>query len=372
VRKGRKTRVAILFGGQSAEHEVSLQSARNVAEAIDRKKYEVVLVGIDKNGGWFLCAESKFLLHADNPKLIKLQKTCDSLAVAFGEKAGQLISSSGEQAVGRIDVVFGVLHGPFGEDGTVQGLLKLANIPFVGAGVLGSAVGMDKDVMKRLLRDSDIPIAKFLVFKKSGADGIDFGAAKDYLGLPMFVKPANLGSSVGISKVESENQFGEAVSMAFDYDNKILIEEYIAGREIECSVLGNDNPIASVPGEIIPQREFYSYEAKYIDEAGAVLEIPAKLGEQVTKKVQDYAIKTFRALCCEGMARVDLFVKDNDDIVVNEINTIPGFTQISMYPKLWAQSGISYPQLIDRLIQLAIERFEREQELETDAFESQG
>jgi len=367
----KKIRLAILFGGQSAEHEVSLQSARNVAAAIDRQKYDVVLVGIDKKGRWFLNEESKFLLHADSPKLIKLQKAGDSLALVPGEKAGQLFSSSGEQAVGRIDVVFGVLHGPFGEDGTVQGLLKLANIPFVGAGVLGSAVGMDKDVMKRLLREAQIPIAKFLVFKKSGADEIDFDAAKDNLGLPIFVKPANLGSSVGISKVKSEDQFREAVSLAFEYDNKILVEECVVGREIECAVLGNDDPIASVPGEIIPQHEFYSYEAKYIDEAGALLDVPAKLSNNITKKVQEYAIRAFEALCCEGMARVDFFVKDND-VIVNEINTIPGFTRISMYPKLWAATGISYPQLIDRLIELAIERFEREQKLETDAFESQG
>jgi D-alanine-D-alanine ligase len=225
--------------------------------------------------------------------------------------------------------------------------------------------------MKRLLRDADIPIANFLVFKRSRANEIDFDKAKDCLGLPLFVKPANLGSSVGISKVESNKEFRKAIDLAFEYDNKILVEEYIAGREIECSVLGNDNPIASVPGEIIPQHEFYSYEAKYIDEAGAVLEIPAKLSAKVTKKVQDYAIRTFESLCCEGMARVDLFVKDNDDIVVNEINTIPGFTRISMYPKLWAASGISYSQLIDRLIELAIERFKSEQELGTDAFESQ-
>lgn len=366
----RKIRVAILFGGQSAEHEVSLQSAKNVAAAIDRQKYDVVLVGIDKEGRWYLSEESKFLLHADNPKLIKLAQAGENLALVPGRQNAGLIPVGGDETIGPIDVVFPVLHGPFGEDGTVQGLLKLANVPFVGAGVLGSAVGMDKDVMKRLLRDAGIPIANFLVFKRSGADEIDFDAAKDCLGLPVFVKPANLGSSVGISKVKSESQFHEAVRLAFEYDNKILVEEYIQGREIECSVLGNDNPIASVPGEIIPQHEFYSYEAKYIDEAGAVLEIPAKLDDKTTKKVQDYAIKTFRAICCEGMARIDFFLKDNDEIIVNEINTIPGFTKISMYPKLWAASGISYSELIDRLIQLAIERFKSEQELGTDTFES--
>ncbi len=368
---GKKIRVAVLFGGQSAEHEVSLQSAKNIVAAMDSKKYDVVLIGIDKKGRWYLNEASKFLLNEDDPKLIKLQQSDDSVALAPGENAESLINISGGPTIGPIDVVFGVLHGTYGEDGTVQGLLKLANVPFVGAGVLGSAVGMDKDVMKRLLRDADIPIADFLVFKRSGTDEIDFDAAKDCLGLPVFVKPANLGSSVGISKVESDKEFRKAIDLAFEYDNKILVEEYIAGREIECSVLGNDNPIASVPGEIIPQHEFYSYDAKYIDEDGAILEIPARLSDKVTKKVQEYAIRAFETLCCEGMARVDLFVKDNDDIIVNEINTIPGFTRISMYPKLWAASGISYSKLIDRLIGLAIERFKSEQQLGTGAFESQ-
>jgi len=371
VAKGRKIKVAILCGGQSAEHEISLQSARNVAAAIDRQKYDVALIGIDKKGGWYLNDESKFLSQADNPKLIKLAPTGENLALVPGRQDAGLIAVGGSETIGPIDVVFGVLHGPFGEDGTVQGLLKLANVPFVGAGVLGSAVGMDKDVMKRLLREAKIPIADFVVFNRSRADEIGFETVKKRLGLPFFVKPANLGSSVGISKVNSKDQFHEALSLAFEYDNKILVEEYIEGREIECSVLGNDNPVASVPGEIIPQHEFYSYEAKYIDKAGAVLEIPAKLDDKTTKKVQDYAIKTFKTLCCEGMARVDLFVKDND-VFVNEINTIPGFTKISMYPKLWEASGISYSELIDRLIELAIERFAKEQKLGSDVFYSQG
>ncbi|MHC5060477.1 MAG: D-alanine--D-alanine ligase [Planctomycetota bacterium] len=368
---GKKLRVAILFGGRSAEHEVSLQSAKNVVAAMDKDKYELVLIGIDKKGRWYLNDESKFLLHADDPKMVKLAQADENLAMVPGRQNAGLIVVGREENVGPIDVVFPVLHGPFGEDGTVQGLLKLANVPFVGAGVLGSAAGMDKDVMKRLLRDAGIPIADFLVFKRSEADKIDFGKAEDRLGLPLFVKPANLGSSVGISKVDSEDRFQKAVSLAFEYDNKILVEEHIAGREIECSVLGNDSPIASVPGEVVLQRDFYSYEAKYIDEAGATIEIPAKFSDKVTKKVQDCAIKTFGALCCEGMARVDLFVKENNDIVVNEINTIPGFTKISMYPKLWAASGISYSELIDRLIQLALKRFDSEQQLRTNAFGSQ-
>ena len=237
----------------------------------------------------------------------------------------------------------------------------------MGAGVLGSAVGMDKDVMKRLLRDAGIPTAKFLVRSKVNQKRLkpNFKQIKNSFGVPFFVKPANLGSSVGIHKVKSEKEFLPALEDAFGYDLKVLIEEYIPGREIECAVLGNENPIASVPGEIIPQHEFYSYEAKYIDENGALFEIPAKLPRVAVKKIQDMALRAFKALCCEGMARVDFFLKKDGTVILNEINTIPGFTKISMYPKLWEASGISYSKLIDSLIKLALERFEKEQRLKT-------
>jgi D-alanine-D-alanine ligase len=264
-----------------------------------------------------------------------------------------------------VDVVFPVLHGPFGEDGTIQGLLKLANLPFVGAGVLGSAVGMDKDVMKRLLRDANIPIAKFLVFERREAGKIRPANVARVLGIPFFVKPANLGSSVGITKVSDRRQLGPAIKEALRYDNKILIEENIPGREIECSVLGNENPIASLPGEIITRHDFYSYDAKYVDQKGAQLVIPAELPKRTLKEVQAIAVKSFKVLGCEGMARVDFFLRDGREIFVNEINTIPGFTQISMYPKLWEASGLPYGKLIDRLIQLALERFRREKALRT-------
>ena len=276
-----------------------------------------------------------------------------------------LVQLSGRQTAVAVDVIFPVLHGPFGEDGTVQGLFKLANVPFVGASVLGSAVGMDKDVMKRLLRDAGIRTARFVVLERSASAETEFEDLQHQLGLPFFIKPANLGSSVGIHKVKDKEQFVRAVEDAFRYDSKILIEEFVPGREIECSVLGNEKPMASLPGEIIPRHEFYSYEAKYMDENGAFLEIPAKLPADIIKEVQDIAIKAFKALCCEGMARVDFFLRDNREVVVNEINTIPGFTKISMYPKLWEASGISYADLIDRLIQLALERFEREKKLKT-------
>ncbi|MBW1947856.1 MAG: D-alanine--D-alanine ligase [Deltaproteobacteria bacterium] len=362
---GKKIRVGILFGGKSGEHEVSLRSAKNVLEAIDQEKYEVILIGIDKKGQWSLLETSRYLLHDEDPKRIKIHDSDARISLIPGGSQERLVSPSGPGSVGPIDVVFPILHGPFGEDGTIQGLLKLADLPFVGAGVLGSALGMDKDVMKRLLRDAQIPIARFLIFNLHLRNEMNFEDIKARLGLPFFVKPANYGSSIGISKVHDMDQFEQAVDEAFQFDHKVIIEEHVEGREIECSVLGNEDPIASVPGEIIPSHEFYSYEAKYIDEHGALLKVPAELPAQITGQVQDLAIKAFKTLCCEGMARVDFFLKTNNEVIVNEINTIPGFTKISMYPRLWEASGLSYPELIDRLIQLAIERFEKDKGLKT-------
>ncbi len=361
----RKIRVGILFGGRSAEHEVSLQSAKNIIDAIDTDKYDVVLIGIDKKGQWHLDEESRFLPLKERSELSEVQ-TGENLALVPGTQREQLVSISGARRLGSLDVIFPVLHGPFGEDGTVQGLLKLANIPFVGAGVLGSAIGMDKDAMKRLLRDAGIPVARFIVIRKYPATAISFDSAREQLGLPLFIKPANLGSSVGIHKIQNRAEFESALRDAFQYDNKVLIEECISGREIECSVLGNDQPIASVPGEILPSHEFYSYEAKYLDENGAALEIPAELPPAISDRIRHLAIKVFSVLCCEGMARVDFFLRNDKEIIVNEINTIPGFTRISMYPKLWEATGISYTELIDRLIHLALERFEREKRLKSD------
>jgi D-alanine-D-alanine ligase len=357
----KKLRVAILFGGKSAEHEISLISARNIVEAMDKNKYEVVAIGIDKQGRWHL-DEGARLLHGKSASKVEFQDAKNAAAVLPGDNATPMVRPSGA-GLGAIDVVFPILHGPFGEDGTVQGMLKLANLPFVGASVLGSAVGMDKDVMKRLLRDAQIPIGKFLAFNRS--EKISFAKVKKTLGMPLFVKPANLGSSVGISKVIKAAEFAAAVKEAFRYDNKIVIEEFIKGREIECSVLGNDKPIASLPGEIVVNRDFYSYDAKYVDDKGARLEIPAKLPKAVVKKVRDTAVQAYKALCCEGMGRIDFFVQANGRVLVNEINTIPGFTKISMYPKMWEATGISYSKLIDRLIQLAIQRHRSERRLRT-------
>lgn len=361
----KKINVGILFGGKSAEHEVSLQSAKNVIDAIDKEKYDVTLIGIDKTGHWYLNDSSQFLLNSTDPKCIALNKTDKDIVLVPGDESQKFLCISDTKASSKIDVIFPILHGTYGEDGTVQGLLKLANIPFVGAGVLGSAIGMDKDVAKRLLRDAGIPIAKFVVFHRWNQDDLSFQEISSQLGLPLFIKPANAGSSVGVSKVKNEAQFIKAVKEALEFDNKVLIEEFIEGREVECSVLGNEKPIVSKVGEIIAQQEFYSYEAKYIDENGAILEIPARMDEEMTKKIQEVAIKTFKVLCCEGMARVDLFLTKDNQVIVNEINTIPGFTKISMYPKLWEISGISYRELIDKLIQLALDRHASERCLKT-------
>ncbi|MCL2472722.1 MAG: D-alanine--D-alanine ligase [Treponema sp.] len=365
----RKLRVGILFGGKSAEHEVSLQSAKNVYDAIDRDKYEPVLIGIDKSGRWLLNDESRFLLDADDPRHIRLNPSSDEVVLA-PQSRGTISNLSALKNDKAIDVVFPILHGPFGEDGTVQGLLKLADIPFVGAGVLASAAGMDKDVMKRLLRDAGLPIGKFLVLRS----GEKIPAYEDIcaeLGRTVFIKPANMGSSVGVSKVNNGDGFRSALLLAFEYDTKVIIEEFIPGRELECSVLGtpsgtgDNEPAASVVGEIITSHEFYSYDAKYIDEKGAVLSIPALISGETSDRVRALAVKVFKTICCEGLGRVDFFLKEDGSVIINEINTMPGFTRISMYPKLWEASGISYTKLIDALIVLALNRFEKEKKLKT-------
>ncbi len=277
--KNKKNRVAILFGGKSAEHEVSIQSAKNVYNSLDKNKYDVSLIGIDKKGDWHLCPE-KYLLEASFSQQ-KLLDSIDSVSLVTKDGTHGLVTTDSSQQLQPIDVVFPVLHGPFGEDGSMQGLLKLSNLPFVGSGVLGSAIGMDKDVTKRLLREAGLPVGDFLVYRKG--EIVSFADVKNKLGLPCFVKPANLGSSVGVSKVQTEKELHKAVTEAFIYDTKILIEEFIPGREIECSVLGNEDPIVSLPGEIIATHDFYSYTAKYLDENGATLTIPANLSQKKIK-----------------------------------------------------------------------------------------
>jgi D-alanine-D-alanine ligase len=379
-----KKRIAILFGGRSAEHEVSIRSARNVLAALDRDKYEPILVGIAKDGSWRSGDSSRALLESGDGSLRALaaddaevallpSRAADEpgsgSAVARSLSPGQgavLMDLERRRPMDRVDVVFPVLHGTNGEDGTVQGMLKLAGIPFVGPGVLGSAACMDKDAAKRLLRDAGIPVAPWLTLRSpppGRALEIPVREIGRDLGYPCFVKPANCGSSVGVSKVHSEEELGSAIEEAFRFDRKVLVEKGIRGRELECSVLGNREPLASLPGEVIPRDDFYSYQAKYVDENGAALEIPAKLEKSDIARVQDMAVRAFLALECEGMARVDFFLADTGELLVNELNTIPGFTSISMYPKLWEASGIGYAELIDRLISLAIERHAEEERL---------
>jgi D-alanine-D-alanine ligase len=352
-----KRRVAVLFGGRSAEHEISCISARSVVDALDPETYEVVLVGITRTGQWHLLRTPPPLPSESGvmPEVAAGSGTAVEIA-ATGE-GGALVAADGERS--SVDVVFPVLHGPFGEDGAVQGLLDLAGVPYVGAGVVGSAIGMDKAAQKVLFAAAGIPVVPYEVVHRVDWDEDREGvlARIEALGYPVFVKPANLGSSVGISKVKGAEMLPEAVAEAFRYSRKAVIETAVEpAREIECAVLGNDEPVASIPGEVVPQgHEFYDYDAKYLDEHGARLQIPAELSEEVTERIQRLSVSAFQAIDCAGMARVDFFLSGSE-LLLNEINTIPGFTSISMYPKLWEASGIGYGELVERLIDLAVER----------------
>jgi D-alanine-D-alanine ligase len=355
----QKIRVGILFGGQSAEHEISILSARNVLEALDPSLFEPLLIGIDKSGRWLLQDAQKLLTSARDPRQVRIEEGAPAqLPSAFGEPAARQPPPSSIP-----DVIFPVLHGTMGEDGAVQGLLELTGIPYVGAGVLGSAVGMDKDVMKRLLRDAGIAVADFRTLRRRSFDADATGGCRELaaLGFPLFIKPANAGSSVGITKVEHSGDLERAVRRAFEFDTKVLAEVAITGREIELAVLGGDPPTVSVAGEIIVRHAdgFYSYDAKYIDDKGVELRLPARIASDVQAEAQAIALKTFDVLECEGLARVDLFLTPEGKLLVNEINTLPGFTAISMYPKLWALSGLSPRALVSRLIDLALERAKR-------------
>jgi D-alanine-D-alanine ligase len=383
----KKLRVGILFGGRSGEHEVSLLSAASVFKAIDQEKYEVVPIGITKEGRWVTSSDAERLLHgkplehesrhlrAGDPEV-----TTAAAVLASGEavvvppqpkQSGMapfqsdpaLMRRAADRAI-NVDIIFPVLHGTFGEDGTIQGLLELADLPYVGAGVLGSAAGMDKDIMKSLFRAAGLPIIRHVTVLRGEWETEPKKVQKlveSKLRYPVFVKPANLGSSVGISKAHDRKELGPAIEEAAKYDRKIVIEEGVGGkkqkaREIECAVLGNDKPEASVLGEIVPCKEFYDYDAKYLDE-GSELIIPAKLTKAETKKAQDIAVRAFKAVDCSGLSRVDFLMDPKTrKIYLNEINTMPGFTSISMYPKLWSATGLPYPELIERLIRLGLER----------------
>jgi D-alanine-D-alanine ligase len=359
----KRIRVVILFGGRSAEHEVSILSARNVLAALDREQFEPVLIGIDKQGRWRSQSERLLAGASGDPRQLRLEDEAPVVALSTAP-------SSITQVLEHDDVIFPVLHGTYGEDGTVQGLLELADVAYVGAGVLGSAVGMDKDVAKRLLRDAGIPVVDFRVVSAADLHDDPQAAAAHAaaLGYPIFVKPANAGSSVGVSKVSSPAGLLPAMRAALAFDRKVLLECGVDAREIEVAVLGNDRPIASVPGEIIVHHRdgFYSYDAKYVDAGGAAWKIPADLPPALAQRIQELAVATFRALELAGMARVDFFVeKTTSQVFVNEVNTIPGFTAISMYPKMWEASGVPVRELVNRLINFAIERRDARRRLST-------
>jgi D-alanine-D-alanine ligase len=357
----RKLRVLLVFGGRSAEHEVSVVSAASVAKALDPDRYEVIPVGIDKEGRWHLLPGPPALVAGGTEELPSIgPKSGSDIALSREPGARELVTGSGERE--PVDVVLPMLHGPFGEDGTIQGLFELAGIPYVGAGVLASAVGMDKSVQKVLFRAAGLPVVRHeVVAEHEWREDPDAVTARaEALGTPLFVKPANLGSSVGITKVKSLADLEEAMGEAFRHDRKAVIEESAEGaREIEVAVLGNDDPVASLPAEIIPKAEFYDYRAKYLD-GRTELEVPAKLPPEVVEELQRMAVTAFRAIDCAGMARVDFFYREPSEVIVNEINTIPGFTEVSMYPRMWEASGVPYAELLDRLIELALERSERE------------
>jgi D-alanine-D-alanine ligase len=368
----RRVRVGVIFGGRSGEHEVSLVSARSVMDAIDKEKYEVVPIGITKEGRWIGSGDPLKALQAGDAD-------ASGPAALLGDpsRRGLMRLEDTERAVeatrlAELDVVFPVLHGPYGEDGTVQGLLELAGIPYVGAGVMASGVGMDKAVFKDVMRAHGLPVADYVVLRRKEWEKDPEGVLErieERLGYPLFTKPANLGSSVGIRKCHDRAGLAAGLAEAARYDRKLLVEVAVpAAREIEVSVLGNDDPIASVPGEVIPSREFYSYEAKYVDsgEDASKLLIPAPLSPELTARVRDLAVRAYQAFDCSGMARADFLLSGaTGELYVSELNTVPGFTAISMYPKLWEATGISYPELIDRLIELAIERHQDKERSET-------
>jgi D-alanine-D-alanine ligase len=384
----KKLRVGVIYGGRSGEHEVSVASAASIIKHLDRSRYEPVPIRIEKDGRWTLADKAPASISA--AEVIEHSRLEAARPMRPGREA-HLVAHPGEDTVLAIerrpansdldpsgsatvtgvglDVVFPVLHGPYGEDGTVQGLLELANVPYVGAGVLGSAVGMDKAVMKTLFIAHKLPVGPYAVVRRpewNANPAAVTARVTNELGYPVFVKPANLGSSVGISKAKSESDLTAAIELALQFDRKVVIEAAVPNaREIECAVLGNDDPQASAPGEVIPSREFYDYEAKYLDDGSQTI-IPANLPDSQVREVQRLAVAAFRAVDGAGMARVDFFIdRESGRIYLNEVNTIPGFTTISMYPKMWEASGLPYPALIDRLITLALERHAEKQQLRT-------
>lgn len=362
-----KLRVGLIFGGKSGEHEVSLASAQSVLRALDTSKYEAVLIGITREGRWLTSGDPlrQLIGGSQSPLARSLNGSAENHLADESAQNRALVAQTATQVTtsdtlsNSVDVLFPLIHGTNGEDGTIQGLLELADLPYVGAGVAASAVGMDKALMKSIFRSAGLPVVDNVVVMRPNWERAPEETIREIervLRYPCFVKPANLGSSVGITKAHNWDELAQGLATAAQYDRKILVEKGVEAREIECSVLGNDEPLASLPGEIIPRREFYDYDAKYADETTQLI-VPADLTADQTRAVQEYAVRAFKAIDCSGMARVDFFIERGEGrILVNEINTIPGFTVYSMYPKMWEASGLPYPQLIDRLVQLALER----------------
>lgn len=355
-----KKRIALIFGGKSAEHEVSLNSAKNIYNAIDKAKYDTALIGVSKKGTWYLFKDAEVFKKFKALEDENLQNE-NRICMICEQETPYLFSLKTQEKL-AIDCAFPIIHGTMGEDGTLQGYFKIVNLPFVGCSVLSSAVGMDKEYMKRLMTEAGIANSKYVLLKKS--EPTPYAEVVKKIGNPFFIKPANAGSSVGVHKIKTELDYQTKLKDSFQYDHKVIAEEFIEGREVECSVMGlNQAPKASLPGELIVKHEFYSYEAKYLDANGAEIVIPARLDERQTSEIRQLAVKTFKTLGCDGLTRVDFFLKKNGQIYVNEINTLPGFTQISMYPKMWEATGLSYQNLISELIELAFAKHTQEAQL---------
>jgi len=355
---GLKKNVLILCGGRSPEHKISLLSAQNVIKSLDNEIYEAILVGITPEGDWYYYKESLDLENKANPKEIKLIPSESKVLLSPNNSDKALYDAGSGDKIADIDVAFPVIHGNSGEDGSIQGLFQLAGIPIVGCDIDGSVLCMDKDLMKKVLRDANIAVAPSITIRPHTKKENNYTQVTKLLGDTLYIKPASLGSSLGVACVSNAAEYDEALDMALSYCNKVLIESRIIGREIECAVLGNSFPAASTIGEIVPQVDFYTFENKYVNADGALLVIPAELSEEVMQRAQKLAIDTFLALDCCGLSRVDMFYKENGDLLINEVNTMPGFTNISMYPKLWEHGGISQQELLTRLIKLGIERYE--------------
>ncbi len=351
-----KLNIAILYGGRSVEHEISVRSATNVVAHIDQESFRIVLLGIDKTGRWYL-----------NQSIDNDIKSGTSVSINLDASAPNIIENKSGRKI-KIDVVFPVLHGTDGEDGSIQGLFTAMGLPVLGSGVLGSAISMDKIISKKILKECGIPVAAYMEFSKSQKVGIQFGQIVKEVGLPFMIKSAALGSSVGVSMIKSESDFSSALEDSFKYSDKVIIEEFIKGRELECAVMGNEHPIASVPGEIkiVKDYDFYTYTAKYLDPDATKIILPAEVDKSTTEKIKNLAILAYQALRCEDFARVDLFLTDTGSVIINEINTIPGFTNASMFPLMWQEMGINYTELISELINLCLTRHLGSKGLETD------